>query len=339
MVSGGPVNVPVTFSEVTYAVTFTETGLGAGVSWSVKLGAVTMSTTSSSITFNEPNGTYAWTLPTVSGWRTSPTSGSVTVNGGPKTIAHTFTQVVYTVTFKETGLPPGTNWSVTIGASTYATNLTSEKFTLPNGTYTYHVNNVANYSRVATGSFTLSGTGISLTAKFTLVLNAVTMYETGLPKGTNWTTTVAGQTLTSSTNSIKYKFPNGTYSYSVANVPGYSQNVTSGTLTVSGVASVTTHFTLVKYKVTFTESGLPNHTSWQVTVGGSTISTNGKTISFNLANGTYAYVVSAPGSGYWAPSSTVTVNGGPVGVSVTFTLGGIPAGGPAAVGVRAQTAA
>jgi hypothetical protein len=71
------------YNQVTYTVTFTETGLPSGGSWSVTLNGVTKSSTSSSISFTEPNGTYAYTIGAISGCSRSPPSGSVTVNGAP----------------------------------------------------------------------------------------------------------------------------------------------------------------------------------------------------------------------------------------------------------------
>ncbi|MFX0201039.1 MAG: 4Fe-4S binding protein, partial [Candidatus Hodarchaeota archaeon] len=72
-------------TEQTYSVTFTESGLPSGTSWTVILNSVYQSTYSNSITFNVPNGVYDFSIPEVGGWPTSympsPSSGSVTVNG------------------------------------------------------------------------------------------------------------------------------------------------------------------------------------------------------------------------------------------------------------------
>ena len=72
-------------SEQTYSVTFTESGLPSGTSWTVILNSVYQSSYSNSITFSVPNGVYAFSIPEVGGWPTSftasPSSGSVTVKG------------------------------------------------------------------------------------------------------------------------------------------------------------------------------------------------------------------------------------------------------------------
>jgi hypothetical protein len=82
---------------------------------------------------------------------------------------------------------------------------------------------------------------------------------------------------------------------------------------------VTVHFTLVKYKVTFTESGLPRHTSWQVTVGSSTVSSSVATLSMELANGTYSYSASAPGTSYTSSGGSFSVSGAATPVAVGFS--------------------
>lgn len=292
-----------------------------------------LSSTGTTIVFSEPNGTYSFQVGIVPGWR-AVDSGSVTVAGMDTSVVRTFSEVKYTVTFKETGLPAGTSWSVTVGATTVSSVTSTIRFSLPNGTYSFSVANIANYSRTATGTFAVSGTPVTITDHFTLVKYAVTFKETGLPAGTSWSVTVGATTMTSTVATIVFHLANGSYTYSVANVPNYSRTATGGFTVAGAPLTITTHFTLVKYTVTFTESGLPAHTSWQVTIGATTKSTSGTTITFSLSNGTYAYTVSAPGSGYSATNASVTVNGGSVGVTVVFTYEGPMA--LAAPGVRAE---
>ena len=77
----------------------------------------------------------------------------------------------------------------------------------------------------------------------------------------------------------------------------------------------------VKYTVTVTETGLPTGTTWYVNItNGASYSSKTTTISFRAINGTYDYTVASMNKDY-APvtsSSTFTVNGKPVSVSVTF---------------------
>jgi len=74
------------------------------------------------------------------------------------------------------------------------------------------------------------------------------------------------------------------------------------------------------FSVAFTASGLPSGTAWNVTLNGETQSSTSESIVFNVANGVYAFTVTAP-SGYEAsPSSgSVTVHFVDINQQVTFT--------------------
>ena len=56
----------------------------------------------------------------------------------------------YSVTFQESGLPPGTRWSVTFGGVTEDSTNASMQFEVPNGTYSFQVLNISGYSDVPT---------------------------------------------------------------------------------------------------------------------------------------------------------------------------------------------
>jgi len=74
------------------------------------------------------------------------------------------------------------------------------------------------------------------------------------------------------------------------------------------------------YSVSFTQSGLPSGTSWNVTFNAETKSSTSDSIVFNVANGVYAFSITPP-TGYEAsPSSgSITVNFADVNQQVTFT--------------------
>jgi len=81
----------VTKHQPTYPITFTESGLTAGTTWSVTLGTATNSSTTSTIGFTEMNGTYAYSVTPVTGYSTSISAGNISVNGSsPSPISLTF---------------------------------------------------------------------------------------------------------------------------------------------------------------------------------------------------------------------------------------------------------
>jgi len=77
-------------SASVYSVSFKESGLPSGTSWSVTFNGNTQSSTTSEITFFVSNGTYDYTVGTVAGYSVTPSTGSVTVSGLSKTVSVAF---------------------------------------------------------------------------------------------------------------------------------------------------------------------------------------------------------------------------------------------------------
>ncbi len=89
-VSGAAVTEAITFARVTYAVNITEAGLPTGTSWTVTVGGVPKTSTSAQITFQVPNGTYAFSVGPVPGYTVALATGSINVSGEPVHVALTF---------------------------------------------------------------------------------------------------------------------------------------------------------------------------------------------------------------------------------------------------------
>ena len=326
-VSGSAVSVSVTFTVKTYSVTFTESGLPTGATWNVTLNGAKSSSATSSISFSEPNGTYSYTVGIYQGYSASPYSSSVTVNGASQTVSITFTQVKYSVTFTETGLPSGTEWYANItGQSALSSTTTTITTSLPNGSYTYSIGTPDKIYSAKGGSFIVDGSSVSVSVSFAPVVYSITFTQTGLPSGT-WYINVTTTSQTFSTlynKSITFTETNGTYSYTVAtNNKEYAPSSASGSFTVNGSSvSVSITFALYTYSVTFTESGLPASTKWYVNItGGSSYSSTASSITLPAGNGTYSYTVATVNKIYKpSPSSgSFTVSGSAVSESVTFT--------------------
>ncbi len=311
------------FAIVTYALTFSETGLPVHTVWTVTVGAATESTSGTSLVLQEPNGTYGYAVATADG---GSFPDAVTVNGAAVSIPTAF----HKVTFVETGLPSGTEWQATTNAVTESSTTTKIPFYLVNGAYSYQIGIVAGYHATDVGSFSVVGTTLGVNVAFKETTYSVKFTETGFTVAwkTTWCVTLNSVTKCSTPGATSIKFTgvaNGTYSYTIGTVANYTLNgnAYAGTVTISGVgqgslaATIATHWTLLRYSVKFTESGLHSGASWQVTVNGVTKSTTGKSLSFLIPNGTYAYTASSAG----VPSvvGDVTVNGATVLVAVPFT--------------------
>lgn len=321
-----------------YSVTFTESGLASGTSWSVILDGTSQSSTSTSIVFSEPDGTYEFTVGSVPGYTVAP-EGNVTVEGAPVSVPITFVSTVpYTITFTETGLPSGTSWSVTLDGTTQSSTTSAIAFSEPTGSYGFTVGSVSGYvANPSTGTVTVNGAPASETIAFApAVPYAVTFSETGLPSGTTWSVTLNDATRSSTTSSIIFSEPDGLYAFAIGAVPGYTTGP-EGNVTVNGGpvdVPITFTPTVSEYTVTFTETGLPSGTIWSVTFGGiAQTSSNGSyPINFVEPNGTYGFTVGSV-SGYVASpnAGSVPVHGAPVTETITFTVtsSGGAAGAPA----------
>ena len=332
--------------STTYTVTFTESGLPSGTSWSVTLGGATSSSTTSTITFNEANGTYTYTVGTVSGYSASPSSGSVTVNGAAVSKSITFTSSSpsgqYAVTFSQTGLPSNVSWTAFVftgsisggGTPTLFFGTAAEgasfEFTAPNGQY-YWIVSASNSSYEVTpsnGTITVSSAAVSVAVHFSVITPSTTSYavtftETGLPSGADWTVNMNSTSMTDLAGSpIVFSVPNGTYSYDVStSTSGYGATVPSGDVTVNGRAVTVTVVFVREYTVTFTETGLPTGTSWTVELNVTFEYGYAGYASptFTVPNGNYPFSVTAQGYSASPASGTITVNGAPVTKAITFT--------------------
>ncbi|MFI5415009.1 MAG: hypothetical protein ACHQ16_05005 [Candidatus Lutacidiplasmatales archaeon] len=154
---------------------------------------------------------------------------------------------------------------------------------------------------------------------------AVEFMESGLGSGSSWSVVLGGATASSTNGSLSFLEPLGTYSYTVGSVRGYVATPAGGTVVVSGTrTSVALTFHPASsgssYAVTFSETGLPTSSTWNVNLNGSAQSGSSADIVFSVPNATYTYSV-GPLTGYVAtPSSgTVHVAGGAANVDIVFS--------------------
>ncbi len=318
-----------------YNISFTESGLPGGTSWNVVLNGVSNSSTTNTMTFTVPNGTYSFIVGTVAGYVASPSSGLVGVNGTNMTRLITFTnsstKSTYTVTFQESGLLNGQNWSVSLNGTSHFSNTPSILFNEPNGTYNYTIASLPGFTVTGgyTHTFAVSGAPVSVTVNFTRVDYAIYFTESGLPTGTLWNVSVGGINHGTTTSSLSISVPNGTYSYNVLPPTNYVASPPYGNVAVNGsspplIAIQFTQSTSGYYAVNFNENTLPSGLTWSVSFGGVTKSAStstGNPIQFSEPNGTYNYSASGP-SGYVAiPSSGgVMVIGAATSVTINFQL-------------------
>ncbi len=342
-VNGSAVSILLTQSGgVTYPVTFSEVGLPRGPSWSVTLASSSQSPTTGSITFTEPNGTFSYTVGSVAGYAASPSSASVTVNGGPISQVITFTAIpppTYAVTFLETGLPSGSTWYVNSTDSNWISqsttvvvqNGTTMLVNLVNGTYAYRVQTSNKlYSTAENESFSVAGAAIGVPVGFNPYTYSVTFSVSGLPSGSQWYVNfTGGASLNSTTSTITFEEPNGTYPFTVATGADYVPASSIGSVVVAGNPTSELIAFTIAYVVTFDRpSGAQTGASWTVYVNSTTASylsgsaqvssgsivqsTTASTLTILLPNGTYAYWIVVSGQPSLTTQGSVTVQGSPL---------------------------
>ena len=159
--------------------------------------------------------------------------------------------------------------------------------------------------------------------------HTATFSESGLPSHTSWSVTPAPSSglstiRSSTTGTIKFSEPNGSYTYTITRIPGYqmADRVVHGFGDGERGEPANCERSLddSRSTVKFTENGLVAGTSWQVTIERKGEIKHGE---FDLLDLTQRNpLVHDHGDGIHStvePSSPLTVNGAKVNVKVTFT--------------------
>jgi thermopsin len=136
---------------------------------------------------------------------------------------------IHKVTFIENNVTSGINWGIKLSSNgtciNYSHSTLSQSMTvyLPDGNYTYH----AYYSNHSTcvfmpeRVFTVHNTSLNFLLTFGTTYN-VTFKEKGLPSWDFWCVTFHGIKKKSYNSTIIFPAVNGTYSYTVKNLSGYT---------------------------------------------------------------------------------------------------------------------
>ena len=127
----------VTLEAKLYGITFTESGLTTGTSWAITLNGNVESSSTNTITFTEPNGTYDFSIGNTTGYTVLPQSGVVAVSGRALTESIFFTQTSpnrYFVGFVSTA-----NATIYVNATAYSEQNGSFNISLSPGTYVVKV--------------------------------------------------------------------------------------------------------------------------------------------------------------------------------------------------------
>ena len=291
-------------NTTTYQVTFTEAGLPAGTSWYVNLsnGIDSGAITGASYSFLLANGTYSYSIGSVSGYTASPASGSITFT--PVKVASK-----YTVTFTEAGLPAGTSWYVNLsnGIDSGAINGTSYTFLLANGTYTYTVGLVSAYQASPNnGTIIVAGASQNVSITFAPITHEIYGYVKGTVSPGNATVTVDGRIIQVIDGSFNISLLPGTY-YLSFTANGYNGSVREINLQAGKTVTVNVVLTQISNAVTLSGYITPDNVNASLLINGIIVYVNSTGYySQSVTPGTYT--ISAYANGYYPYSQNVTVS-------------------------------
>jgi len=337
-ISGSNLTYNVYFNK-TYAVSLIESGLPSGMNWMANLMDLSYNdvsssniTNSSNLVFELVNGTWiASAVPFVSGYsgynayfnNSDQSYQYLNINGAPTTVYIHFIRS-YSINFTETGLPANSIWKINIADSSMESKgnfntvyATMAEYTLPefNDTWYYSFSTSVPggyFAYPSSGSVQVSGSNVSVAVTFSTSPPSgyyfLNFTETGLSPGTSWYVTLNGSTESSTASTITFSVLDGTYSYIVGNVNGYTQIPSSGNITVSGSnVNQTVRFTssatappvwafigaYADYRVTSVYDGI-------ISSGNLTM----QAIAVNLTNNTVALSITGQGVTSGATSNT-----------------------------------
>ena len=241
-----------------FPVTFTETGLPSGTNWSVSLNETTQSTVSSTIAFEEPNGTYQLHTWDVKGYMSYANLTTLHVSGAPIDITVYYnapTAGTYFVTFVQSGLALDVSWEVQLSAIINGTTepggigvgsfgpthtLAAGISGVENGTFAWTASHLSVPEWPIPTYYPFPSSGIVVVNGSSVLIHLTYRYSypfffdvEGLPAGVPVTLQIPNETVTGSgSDEYLLMIPNGTYAWN-ATAPGYrAQN---GTVSVQGL--------------------------------------------------------------------------------------------------------
>lgn len=239
---------------LTQSLRFNATGLPTATEFSVSIsgsgqfsGYTSANSSSGSVVFDVPGGlTGVFTVRPPPGFTPAPASGLIRLpsTGAAEDITIVFSPngtALYPVYFNESGLPSGTNWSVSLdGQGRYSTGM-SISFGAPTGAHQFVVGPVTGGSvhyrpSPATGVVAVSDAPKSVTVSFGADY-PVTFLETGLPSGTVWTVILEGTSLDATGSAVIFFEPNGTYPFTIGAAGGETPSPASGEVNVTDGAT------------------------------------------------------------------------------------------------------
>lgn len=285
-------------STATYSVSFTESGLPSGTSWYVTLGSLSHSSTSSTISFTESDGTYFYTVGTVLGYSPSPSSGTVVVNGGNLGISITYSK------------NPGATLIISVSPINAVVSVNGILTTLLNGQATitlsqgyYYINASLSGYHSFTNMYDFKS-GLTYYANITLSPLSVYGYLKGTISPESAIISASGVIIPVINHTFSQSLYPGTY-YVSATASGYSSAFYEVNISQNNTSYL--NISLVKSVNSFHLSGFVAPHNASVIVGEYMAYVNSTGYyQLSLPSGSYTISVTAPG--YYSRTANVTLD-------------------------------
>jgi YVTN family beta-propeller protein len=187
----------------TYNVSFSQAGLPAGTSWSVTLNGTANSSTTNTIGFTDPNGSYAYVVGNVAGYAPTPPTGQVNVIGTNVTVSVTFNRLA---SLSSVTISPHNSTLTFGGTQPFSATATCPPSPCPDSVnYTWSMSNGLGSLLPATGpntTFTAGFTPGNVTITVTSMLNGKTVTNTSVATISSPTPILSAVSLTPSIVSL-----------------------------------------------------------------------------------------------------------------------------------------
>lgn len=236
-VAGADVAVAVSFTPAVFPVLVVAVGLAGGAPWTITVDGVPYVGTASVRSLALANGTHAFVVTGAAGSAPVPRAGTIEVAGAPLSLTVTFLAVTYPATVELSPLPAGAEWTLVLGGRSYVSAAPALTVTLANGTYDYDLLPPTGFTVLpSTGSFTVAGSAVVVSAVLRAVTYAVTFTEQGLPAGYVWVVTLDGVDHVVLYGSLEVRLSNGSHGFQ-AFASGYRASPDAGTVVVDGAGA------------------------------------------------------------------------------------------------------
>jgi hypothetical protein len=302
-----------------------------------------------------PAGNYEYSVSYPFGTSVAPSSGYFTISKNTTIDLKVTVLKDYNVNFDSSGLASSESFSVSLSRSGYYVSNTSLPslsyvgFSVPNGTYEYHIYNYPGElsPNPSSGTVYVNGGNVVINIQFTTsprdysvafnilnlppnIQNFVFMFNVDISSGYYYVTSGSSYSST-----MTFNLPNGTYTF-YDNLGLYlPPSVTGGLSPTSGVfivqgKNVVVNLTLLPpestYTVKLTETGLPSGQIFAASIGGfnneTVVSPTSNYLTYTLTNDSYYYSIGdISGFGESPSSGEVIVNGASVAMQIAFYRG------------------